>query len=243
MARRRPAAYALAALTLTVSGCAAAHAGTNSAWHRPTKIDASSVPPTGSPSPSSSPSPTQRPTAPKSPTATSSQSGSSTLAPSSSTPRNRGPAGSLTGTGSDAVALTFDDGPDVYSMAFLDLLAKQHVKATFCVIGKHVAEYPDVIRRIVADGHTLCNHTWSHDIGLKTRTPDQIRAEMQRTNDAIHAIVPGVPIKYFRNPGGTGPGAIVLMHDGGGDRSATLVALRTILPNLAGRFHLIALPT
>jgi peptidoglycan/xylan/chitin deacetylase (PgdA/CDA1 family) len=170
-------------------------------------------------------------------------------------------------------------------MAVLDLLAKYHIKATFCVIGRQVAAGADVIRRIVADGHSLCNHTWSHDIRLKTRTPDQIRDELQRTNDAIHAIVPGVPIKYFRNPGGefspetvsiaasmgmqsiywrvdpqdwrkpgpgaiisnvmshTGPGAIVLMHDGGGDRSGTVTALRTILPNFEHRFTLIALPT
>jgi peptidoglycan/xylan/chitin deacetylase (PgdA/CDA1 family) len=200
-------------------------------------------------------------------------------------PVARGPAGSLAVTGSAAVALTFDDGPGGYSMTVLDLLAKYHIKATFCVIGRLVASSPDVIRRIVADGHTLCNHTWSHDLLLRTRTAAQITAEMQKTNDAIHAIVPGVPIKYFRNPGGnfspgtvsiaaslgmtsiywrvdpqdwrkpgapaivnnviknTDPGAIVLMHDGGGDRSGTVTALRTILPNLASRFTLVALPT
>jgi Predicted xylanase/chitin deacetylase len=196
-----------------------------------------------------------------------------------------GPAGSLISTGTSAVALTFDDGPGGYSIAVLDLLAKYHIKATFCVIGRWVAGNPEVIKRIVADGHTLCNHTWSHDLLLHTRTADQITAELQKTNDAIHAIVPDAPVKYFRNPGGnfsprtisiaaslgmksiywrvdpqdwrkpgagaiinnvighTGPGAIVLMHDGGGDRSATITALRTILPNFAARFTLIALPT
>ena len=281
MARHRPAALALAALVVTLGGCTATHAGTTSTWHSPGKGNSVGAQPIRAVAPAGSPSSTKRPPAPgpsASPTAGPSVSASSGTAGS-------GPAGARTGTGSDAVALTFDDGPDANSMAVLDLLAEYHVKATFCVIGRQVAAGADVIRRIVADGHTLCNHTWDHDIQLKTRTEDEIRSEMQRTNDAIHAVVPGVPVKYFRNPGGefsdqtvsiatslgmasifwrvdpqdwrkppsqaiistvigrTGPGAIVLMHDGGGDRSATVTALRTILPNLAGRFHLIALPT
>jgi peptidoglycan/xylan/chitin deacetylase (PgdA/CDA1 family) len=183
------------------------------------------------------------------------------------------------------VALTFDDGPSGYTPQLLDMLAQYHIKATFCLIGRQVPEYPDIVKRIVADGHTLCNHTWTHDEQLRTRTPDRIRWELQQTSDAIHAIVPGAPIKYFRNPGGnfsaqtvsiaasmgmksiywsvdpqdwrrpgvqpiinnvlnhTGQGSIVLMHDGGGDRSQTMTACKTILPNLASRFTLIALPT
>ncbi|OLE21478.1 MAG: hypothetical protein AUG44_27550 [Actinobacteria bacterium 13_1_20CM_3_71_11] len=195
-----------------------------------------------------------------------------------------GPAGSLRTTGSSAVALTFDDGPWAYTPGVLDLLAQYHIKATFCLIGRQVAAHADLVRRMVAEGHTLCNHTWSHDLLLRTRSPDRIRAELQRTADAIHAVVPGAPIRYFRNPGGnfsaqtvaiaasmgmtsiywnvdpqdwtrpgvgaiignvlsrTGPGAIVLMHDGGGDRSQTMTALRTILPAFVRRFTLIPLP-
>lgn len=195
-----------------------------------------------------------------------------------------GPAGSMRTTGSASVALTFDDGPWPSTIPILDLLAQYHVKATFCVIGRQVAEYAAIVRRIVAEGHTLCDHTWAHDLRLGTRTPDQIRGDMQRTLDAIHAAAPGAPVRYFRCPGGnwnpevvsaaaslgmtslhwnvdpqdwrrpgvgtiigvvdahTGPGAIVLMHDGGGDRSETVVALRTILPNLVQRFRLEPLP-
>jgi peptidoglycan/xylan/chitin deacetylase (PgdA/CDA1 family) len=135
---------------------------------------------------------------------------------------------------------------------------------------------------MVAEGHTLCNHTWSHDEKLHSRPAEQIRAEMQRTNDAIHTVVPRAVIGYFRAPGGnfspqivniaasmgmtsiywsvdpqdwrnpgvqpiitnvlthTGPGSIVLLHDGGGPQ--TVAAVRTILPNLAHRYTLIALP-
>lgn len=225
-----------------------------------------------SPSPQSSPTPSPSPTPSASPPA----------APPSNA---HGPAGSINTTGSDAVALTFDDGPGGNTGQVLDLLKQYGIHATFCIIGRVIADYsPDLIRRIVAEGHTLCNHTWTHDLNLRTRSEDQIRSELQRTNDAIHAIVPGAPIKYFRNPGGnfspltvsiaasmgmqsldwnvdpadwsrpgtqsiinnvlthTHAGSIVLMHDGGGDRSQTVQALRTILPNLQSRFTLVPMP-
>src|SRR5690349_14141073 len=78
-----------------------------------------------------------------------------------------GPAGSLMRTGGAAVALTFDDGPDpVQTPRMLDLLKQKRVKATFCVVGQNVAAYPGLVRRIAAEGHTLCNHTWRHSLTL-----------------------------------------------------------------------------
>jgi peptidoglycan/xylan/chitin deacetylase (PgdA/CDA1 family) len=115
----------------------------------------------------------------------------------------RGPAKSAMKTGTSAVALTFDDGPDpVQTPRLLDLLATNHVKATFCLVGQNVAAHPDLVRRIVAEGHTLCNHTWRHSLTLGKQKPAEIRADLQRTNDAIHAAVPGAEIKYMRAPGG-----------------------------------------
>ncbi|HKT05821.1 MAG TPA: polysaccharide deacetylase family protein [Rugosimonospora sp.] len=190
----------------------------------------------------------------------------------------------ITTTGSAAVALTFDDGPSPYTARMLDLLDRYHVKATFCLIGRQVHAYAAVVRRMVADGMTLCNHTWDHDERLRSRGDARIRDELLRTNQAIQAVVPGARIAYFRNPGGAfGPntvriassmgmkplmwsvdprdwanpgtraiianvlghthrGSIVLSHDGGGVRTPTLAAYQTIIPNLRGRFHLIALP-
>src|SRR4029450_3738593 len=58
------------------------------------------------------------------------------------------------------------------------------------------------VQAIVRDGHTLCNHTWKHDLHLGDKTPEQIRADLQATNDEIPAPVPDAPIKYFRHPGG-----------------------------------------
>jgi peptidoglycan/xylan/chitin deacetylase (PgdA/CDA1 family) len=114
-----------------------------------------------------------------------------------------GPHGSQRTTGSAAVALTFDDGPDpVNTPLMLNVLRQCGVKATFCVVGYKVAMFPDVIRRIVAEGHTLCNHTWLHIMQLGTYGQARIRQDLQRTNDAIHAIVPDAPVAYFRAPGG-----------------------------------------
>jgi peptidoglycan-N-acetylglucosamine deacetylase len=114
-----------------------------------------------------------------------------------------GPAGSLRATGNSSVALTFDDGPDPkYTPLMLDLLKKHKVKATFCVIGWRARDYPWLIKRIVADGHTLCNHTWDHNVSLGTETDAVILKDLQDTNDAIHRAAPRSEIEYFRAPGG-----------------------------------------
>jgi len=118
-------------------------------------------------------------------------------------PRFGGPANSLMKTGKAGVALTFDDGPDpVQTPKLLDLLAEHGVKATFCLVGRNVAAHPDLVRRIAAEGHTLCNHTWQHSLTLGKKKPAVILADLQRTNDAIRQAVPGAEIKYMRAPGG-----------------------------------------
>src|SRR5438067_11591391 len=61
------------------------------------------------------------------------------------------------------IALTFDDGPDPnYTPAILDILKREGVPATFFVIGKNGQAYPDLLRRIVDEGHELGNHTFTH---------------------------------------------------------------------------------
>jgi peptidoglycan/xylan/chitin deacetylase (PgdA/CDA1 family) len=62
------------------------------------------------------------------------------------------------------VALTFDDGPNgVYSTQILDILKEYDVKATFFTIGKNVELYPDIAKRILAEGHIIGNHSNTHD--------------------------------------------------------------------------------
>src|SRR5204863_8624195 len=69
----------------------------------------------------------------------------------------RGPSGSA------SVCLTFDDGPHPHhTPRLLDLLKDQRVTATFFVIGRWAARYPELVRRIAAEGHLVGNHTFSH---------------------------------------------------------------------------------
>ncbi|TDB74863.1 polysaccharide deacetylase family protein [Micromonospora sp. KC723] len=114
-----------------------------------------------------------------------------------------GPFGSRVSTGSTLVALTFDDGPNPdYTPQVLDVLREFGVRATFCVVGENAQRHPHLIRAIVADGHTLCNHSWRHDVQLGRRSRDAIRADLLRTNEAIRAAVPDAPIAWYRQPGG-----------------------------------------
>ena len=111
--------------------------------------------------------------------------------------------GARVSTGSPDVALTFDDGPDPrYTPQVLEALRQYQVKATFCVVGENARDHPDLIQAIVADGHTLCNHSWNHDVLLGKRSPDAIHADLLRTNEAIRAAAPNAHIVYFRQPGG-----------------------------------------
>jgi peptidoglycan-N-acetylglucosamine deacetylase len=115
------------------------------------------------------------------------------LAPSSRLYRTTGMAG---------VALTFDDGPDPYwTPKVLDLLRRNQVRATFCVLGSLAGRYPHLVRRIVREGHTLCNHTMRHDLRLRKRSPRHIAADLRRANQLI-ARAGGVTPKLFRAPGG-----------------------------------------
>ncbi|MCY1140560.1 polysaccharide deacetylase family protein [Actinoplanes sp. Pm04-4] len=114
-----------------------------------------------------------------------------------------GPGQSLRTTGSEVVALTFDDGPDpVQTPKILQLLGQYDVKATFCLVGAQVKRHPDIVRQIVAEGHTLCNHTWDHSLTIGKDEPAKIKADLDRTNAAILAAVPTAKIPFFRAPGG-----------------------------------------
>jgi peptidoglycan/xylan/chitin deacetylase (PgdA/CDA1 family) len=114
-----------------------------------------------------------------------------------------GPYGTRNTTGDARVALTFDDGPDpYYTPQALAALRAYGVTATFCLVGENARAHPDLVQAIVADGHTLCNHSWNHDVLLGGRSRQAIQADLLRTNEAIRAAVPDARIAYFRQPGG-----------------------------------------
>jgi len=120
--------------------------------------------------------------------------------------------GALRRTGTAAVALTFDDGPDpVQTPLLLDLLKEHGVKATFCMVGFRVRDHPDLVKRIAAEGHTLCSHSWQHLLNLAKRPVDYVRWDLESTNNAIRAAVPDARIAYFRAPGGNFTPELVAM--------------------------------
>ena len=98
------------------------------------------------------------------------------------------------------VALTFDDGPGEHTSRLLDVLAAKQAPATFFLVGRSVQANPALVRRTVADGHAVGNHTWSHPDLSKLGT-DQISAELSSTADAIEA-ASGVRPTLVRPPYG-----------------------------------------
>ncbi len=96
-------------------------------------------------------------------------------------------------------ALTFDDGPSpLWTPRILDELKRAGVKATFFVLGEHVVKYPEVAQRIVAEGHEIGNHTFTHH-GLLYYTMDELEKEVRDAERAIKEVT-GVTTKYFRPP-------------------------------------------
>jgi peptidoglycan-N-acetylglucosamine deacetylase len=172
------------------------------------------------------------------------------------------------------IALTFDDGPWPNTTSKILATLKQHqVKATFFVIGKHVKIYPQLIKQVVAEGHAIGNHTWSHEYGYYSEA--EAARELDETAKLVYKIT-GVKTSLFRPPAGilnnglvttahekkyavvmwsvdskdwryrgnisqplvesvlkdAKPGGIVLMHDGGGDRTTTIQALPQMITQL-----------
>ncbi|MGF1935125.1 MAG: polysaccharide deacetylase family protein [Nostoc sp. ChiQUE02] len=169
------------------------------------------------------------------------------------------------------IALTFDDGPWSESTGqVLDILKKNQIKGTFFLIGQNVKNYPGLVKREIAEGHVIGNHTWHH--WYQFLNPQAAAYEIDHTADLIYQVT-GIKTNLFRPPGGimhngvasyarnskyaiilwssdsvdysrpavpklinnvfrkAKPGGIVLMHDGGGNRSKTVQALPEIIAN------------
>jgi peptidoglycan/xylan/chitin deacetylase (PgdA/CDA1 family) len=181
-----------------------------------------------------------------------------------------------------SACLTFDDGPNPSdTTALLDLLAREQVRAVFFLVGREVEAHPELVRRIVRDGHVLGNHSFHHD-DLEEWGPDAVHADLERTLAAIRAAVPSAEVPFFRAPFGhwgrtvpvarslgmrsmgwslvvedwltpgtdalvrrldaVQPRDIVLLHDGGGDRSQTVEAVARLVPRLRQEGWTFAVP-
>ncbi|MEV4845988.1 polysaccharide deacetylase family protein [Micromonospora matsumotoense] len=185
--------------------------------------------------------------------------------------------------GGRVVSFTFDDGPNpIDTLRLLTVLRRHRIAAVFFLCGEQVEAHPEVVRRIVADGHRLGNHSMHHD-DMTTWSPERIEADLRETNEAIRRAVPQARIRYFRAPygawgsspevaaalgmqplgwrlavgdweppgtdelvrrlrDGVTPGAVVLLHDGGGDRSQSVDAVDRAVPALRARRWRFALP-
>ncbi|OCT12722.1 hypothetical protein A8709_28430 [Paenibacillus pectinilyticus] len=113
------------------------------------------------------------------------------------------------------VALTFDDGPDEkYTPRILDILKKEQVKATFFVVGEHAKQHPQMMKKIVDEGHAIGNHSWDH-LNLAQAATDKIQSEISSTDDVIKQIT-GVAPKLFRAPYGAVSPQVVKESQGSG---------------------------
>jgi peptidoglycan/xylan/chitin deacetylase (PgdA/CDA1 family) len=174
------------------------------------------------------------------------------------------------------VYLTFDDGPTpAHTPPILALLARYQARATFFVVGRNAAAYPELVRQEHAAGHGVGNHTWSH-----RRLTDLGSGRLEAEVDATSAVIgraTGAPVRCLRPPYATvdaasadrararglrlvlwdvdsndwrRPGAaaiagrvlgrvrsgdVVLLHDGGGNRTQTVAALEQVLASLSAR--------
>jgi peptidoglycan-N-acetylglucosamine deacetylase len=187
------------------------------------------------------------------------------------------------GTQGRDVALTFDDGPGPYTPGVLDVLEREHVPATFFVIGEELRYFSSSTVREIHDGFVIGDHTETHPMMAQLSKHDQheelfeqaARIELlggrrprlfrppygsfdTTTFQLLHQmhmlmVLWSVDTDDYERPGvaaivhnaleGAKAGAIILMHDAGGDRSETIEALPTIIRELRRRgFHLVTVP-
>ncbi|WP_244950970.1 polysaccharide deacetylase family protein [Rummeliibacillus suwonensis] len=99
------------------------------------------------------------------------------------------------------MALTFDDGPNPkYTPQLLDLLKKYHIKATFFVVGSNVKKYPEIIKRMADEGHTIGIHSFDH-ISSWILSPSQLKKQLEMTEKAITECT-GEKVSFYRPPWG-----------------------------------------
>ena len=105
------------------------------------------------------------------------------------------------------MALTFDDGPFEYTAALLDILKRHDAAATFFVNGRNfgdasLAPYPDILRRMVVEGHQVASHTHTHP-DLSTISQDARRAQMADLEKLFSTVLGGYFPTYMRPPFGS----------------------------------------
>jgi peptidoglycan/xylan/chitin deacetylase (PgdA/CDA1 family) len=104
--------------------------------------------------------------------------------------------------GVNAVALTFDDGPDpVFTPRVLEILAREKVAATFFVVGERARANQDLLREIDRQGHLIGNHSFSHAWNINFALHEGLAREINGCNDAIDEAIAKRP-QFYRAPHG-----------------------------------------
>lgn len=99
--------------------------------------------------------------------------------------------------------ITIDDGPDpVWTPKVLDVLKKYNVKAVFCMIGPQAEAHPDLVKKVVAAGHKLCDHTISHNTGMDHQPESYQSQQILDAQKMIEDAAGGAQVEYYRAPGG-----------------------------------------
>jgi len=98
------------------------------------------------------------------------------------------------------IALTFDDGPyPVFTPMLLDVLRDLHVPATFFLIGEDAQQWPEITRRIEADGNEVADHTYTHP-NLDEESPGDVRKEILSGGDALWALTHDPATRVYMRP-------------------------------------------
>jgi 2,3-diketo-5-methylthio-1-phosphopentane phosphatase len=127
-------------------------------------------------------------------------------------------------TDTASVALTFDDGPSEDTERILDVLRAYDLKATFFMLGRQVELFPELARRVVADGHEIGNHSYSHPIYL-FRSHGATRLQIERAQKIITDVT-GTQPRLARPPCGVRTPAYFA--------AARRLGLRTVQWDVAG---------
>ncbi|WP_037682959.1 polysaccharide deacetylase family protein [Streptomyces griseus] len=105
--------------------------------------------------------------------------------------------------GARGVNITIDDGPDpVWTPAVLEVLREYGVKATFCMVGTQAKAHPDLVKKVVAAGHRLCDHSVSHDTAMDKKSEAYQSRQILDAERMITEASGGVRPMYYRAPGG-----------------------------------------
>ncbi|MFD5412345.1 polysaccharide deacetylase family protein [Streptomyces nojiriensis] len=107
-------------------------------------------------------------------------------------------------SGGNAVNITIDDGPDPrWTPQVLDVLRRHDVKATFCMVGSQAKAHPDLVKKVVAAGHRLCDHTMNHDTAMDKKPVAYQEQQILEAKKLIEeAAGGGAKVEYYRAPGG-----------------------------------------